>query len=556
MVERLIQTLKRRLASMISDPIWSNTTIAEKISGIIEAIKLIPNRVTKITPFKAHFGRPPNSEISNIVTKPNKNNLTYNKIKSFYLDKKLLQHAALTPSDIWDNVANSEANLNIQYQERRESSGAESGSETGSDNTPLGNLAQRGTIIPSKISFQLGDKTTTIDQSRKNLARKTIRRRVPEPRGTLTPLWSIIPDGTITNYTPHTITIDSHNRKKTVIRKNDIAISKATANKTHKTNIIEKPEEPKLRLINFVACKSIGECNRNKKKIEKICLEEKRKRKADEMPKNPGHNHPAPASTVQMSYFSRAPTAQSTPIDNPGPSRAPSKHTISHIKQLPKKLLPRTPKKTATKNSPRRQPKQTKQVTAQKKLTKAKLATLRQSQVFATKQRTNLNLSQIKSPKVRKFKVKAKTPYKKDHIIVTWSSPTDFMNSPATRNNPTIITISKSPSSPNPRKRSADHTVRKLHVENMLSNLPITPTNDEPEIVDLTESSDNPTRPDISIQPPSTDFGQSCIILYSDSRDSVMSFHTAAPFIVPTEQDPKAHTDHESNMEHELDNKE
>ena len=500
MVERLIQTLKRRLASMISDPIWSNTNIAEKISAIIESIKLIPNRVTRITPFEAHFGRPPNTEISNIVTKPNKNNLTYNKIKSFYLDKKLLQHAALTPSDIWDNDANSEAKLNIQYQERREPSGTESGSETGSDNTPLGNLAQRGTIIPSKISFQLGDKTTTIDQTRENLARKTIRRRVPKPRGTLKPLWSIIPDGTITNYTPHTITIDSHNRKNTVIRNSDKANSKATTNKTHKTNIIEKPEEPKLRLINFVACKSIGEYNRNKKKIKKFCLEEKRKRKADEMTKGPGHNHPAPTSTVQMSTMtgpSRAPTAQSSPIDNPGPSRAPSKHTISPIKQLPKKLLPRTPKKTTTKNSPRKQPKQTKHATAQKKLTKAKLAALRQSQIFATKQRTNLNLNQIKSPKMRKFKVKAKTSYKKDHIIVTSSSPTDFMNSPTTQNNPTIITISKSPSSPNPRKRSADHTVRKLHVENMLTNLPITPTNDEPKIVDMIESSDNPTRPEI-----------------------------------------------------------
>ena len=544
---------------MISDPIWSNTTIAEKISAIIESIKLIPNRVTKITPFEAHFGRPPNTEISNLVTKPNKNNLTYNKIKSFYLDKKLLQHAALTPSDIWDNDANSEANLNIQYQERREPSGTESGSETGSDNTPLGNLAQRGTIIPSKISLQLGDKTTTIDQTRKNLARITIRTRVPEPRGTLRPLWSIIPDGTITNYTRHTITIDSHNRKNTVIRNSDIAISKATANKTHKTNIIEKPEEPKLRLIIFVACKSIGEYNRNKKKIEKFCLEEKRKRKADEMTKDPGHNHPAPTSTVQMLNMpgpSRAPTTQSTPIDNPGPSRAPSKHTISPIKQLPKKFLPRTPKNTTTKNSPRKQPKQTKQATAQKKLTKAKLAALRQSQTFATKQRTNLNLSQIKSPKVRKFKVKAKTPYKKDHIIVTLSSPTDFMNSPTTQNNPTIITISKSPSSPNPRKRSADHTVRKLHVENMLTNLPMTPTNDEPEIVNLIESSDNPTRPEISIEPPSTDFGQSCIIFSSDSQDSVMSFHTAAPSIVPPEQDPKAHLDQESSMEHELDNKE
>ena len=130
------------------------------------------------------------------------------------------------------------------------------------------------------------------------------------------------------------------------------------------------------------------------------------------------------------------------------------------------------------------------------------------------------------------------------------------MNSPATQSNPTIITISKSPSSPNPKKRSADHTVRKLHEKNMLSNLPITPTNDEPEIVDLIESSDNPTRPEISIQPPSTDFGQSRIILSCNSQVSVVSFHTAAPSIVPTEQDPKAHPDQESSMEHELDNKE
>ena len=251
MVERLTQTLKRRLASMISDPIWSDTTIAEKISAIIESIKLIPNRVTKITPFEAHFGRPPNTEISNIVTKPNKNNLTYNKIKSFYLYKKLLQHAALTPSDIWDHDANSEANLNIQYQERQEPSGAESGSETGSDNTPLGILHKEVRSYLLKFHSNWVTKQQPLIKLEKNPARKTIRRRVPEPRVTLKQLWSIILDGTITNYTPHTITIDSHNRKNTVIRNKDIAISKETANITHKTNIVEKPEEPELRLIKF-----------------------------------------------------------------------------------------------------------------------------------------------------------------------------------------------------------------------------------------------------------------------------------------------------------------
>ena len=45
-----------------------------------------------------------------------------------------------------------------------------------------------------------GDKTTTINNTRKQVARKTLARRATEPRGTLKPLWKIIPDGTITNY--------------------------------------------------------------------------------------------------------------------------------------------------------------------------------------------------------------------------------------------------------------------------------------------------------------------------------------------------------------------
>ena len=104
-----------------------------------------------------------------------------------------------------------------------------------SDNIPL-KPAQKGAITPSKFKFQIGDKTTIIDQTRRNLAHKTIRRKNLEPRGTLKPLWSIITYGTIVDYTPHTITINTDNRKNTVIRNNDIAIS------SEKRKI---PQEPK-----------------------------------------------------------------------------------------------------------------------------------------------------------------------------------------------------------------------------------------------------------------------------------------------------------------------
>ena len=83
---------------------------------MIESIRLIPNRVTKIPPFEAHFGRPKNTESSNLLTNPNSNRLSYNNIKSFYLDKRLLQSPTLTPAAIWDRGTNSKVNLNIQYK--------------------------------------------------------------------------------------------------------------------------------------------------------------------------------------------------------------------------------------------------------------------------------------------------------------------------------------------------------------------------------------------------------------------------------------------------------
>ena len=171
----------------------------------------------------------------------------------------------------WDRDTNSEVNLVTQYKpgetSRQDSPPDDSmtSESSDSDDVPL-RPVQKGPIIPSKFKFQIGDKTTIIDQTRRNLARKTIRRINSEPRGTLKPFWSIIPDGTVVDYTPHTINIDTNNRKNTVIRNSDIAISSEKR---------PKAPEPKLRLINFVACKTVGEYNRNQRKIEKFFLAEK-----------------------------------------------------------------------------------------------------------------------------------------------------------------------------------------------------------------------------------------------------------------------------------------
>ena len=76
MIERLIQTIKRRLSAINSDTNWSQVTLADKVAEIIQEIKLIPNLTTKTTPYTAHFGRKANTQLSNITTKPSQNNMS------------------------------------------------------------------------------------------------------------------------------------------------------------------------------------------------------------------------------------------------------------------------------------------------------------------------------------------------------------------------------------------------------------------------------------------------------------------------------------------------
>ena len=181
MLEKLIQTIKRVLAAINVDNNWSKETLANKISAIIENIKLIPNTTTKITPFEAHFGRKPNTQTSNIVTHPNKKNLTYNNIRKFYLDKKVLRRLKLDQQAMW-NFSDSEQNWDIQYN-------TPENSDEESDTIP--HARQRPAkrkqispmkITPDKLSITFGDKTSVLINKRKQVARKKLMRKAPEPR--------------------------------------------------------------------------------------------------------------------------------------------------------------------------------------------------------------------------------------------------------------------------------------------------------------------------------------------------------------------------------------
>ena len=119
-------------------------------------------------------------------------------------------------------------------------------------------------ITPDKLSITFGDKTSVLINKRKHVSRKPLMRGAPEPLGTLKPLWNIIPDRSITDYTPTTISIDKHNRENTRIRKSELAI----ATETHQKPTPPQTQKPKPRLMHFVACKTIREYNRNREKFK------------------------------------------------------------------------------------------------------------------------------------------------------------------------------------------------------------------------------------------------------------------------------------------------
>ena len=121
---------------------------------------------------------------------------------------------------MWDLEQDSEQELEIQYKDEEPSHSAVpralSTDTSDSENAPpLSQMSVPGRFTPSKLQIAFGDKTSTIIYNKKNIARKIIARKTnPTTRGSLKPQWNIIPGETKTNYSPHTITLDTNKTKK------------------------------------------------------------------------------------------------------------------------------------------------------------------------------------------------------------------------------------------------------------------------------------------------------------------------------------------------------
>ena len=77
LVERLIQTVKRRLGCIKLDPSQRSFNIKNALRNISFELRFCKKKYSKLSPFEAYYGRKPNTILTNITTKPNKNNISW-----------------------------------------------------------------------------------------------------------------------------------------------------------------------------------------------------------------------------------------------------------------------------------------------------------------------------------------------------------------------------------------------------------------------------------------------------------------------------------------------
>ena len=122
LVERLIQTIKNRLACNKEEKSASNTFhIRHALKIIIHQLRICKRKTTKISPFEARFGRKPNTPLSVIATKPKLSNLSDENIVNPYLDEDTVPPEAILPDDKWVNGYRSDIEVDDLRSKRSKS---------------------------------------------------------------------------------------------------------------------------------------------------------------------------------------------------------------------------------------------------------------------------------------------------------------------------------------------------------------------------------------------------------------------------------------------------
>ena len=101
LVERLIQTVKRRLGCIKLDTTQRPFNIEQSLRQIPQELRICRKKATNISPFEAHFGRPVNTPITNITSQADSRNLKWPNIKSDFSDDNIMGNDELISDERW-----------------------------------------------------------------------------------------------------------------------------------------------------------------------------------------------------------------------------------------------------------------------------------------------------------------------------------------------------------------------------------------------------------------------------------------------------------------------
>ena len=103
LVERFIRTLREKLGCM-KISLGKDFQLKESLSTIITTLRGIKHRSTQVAPFEAHFGRPMNTALRNLVTTAARTNLTYKKILYALDSLTILDNQPIVSNELDDNT--------------------------------------------------------------------------------------------------------------------------------------------------------------------------------------------------------------------------------------------------------------------------------------------------------------------------------------------------------------------------------------------------------------------------------------------------------------------
>ena len=209
LVDRLIQTIKRRLSCMELDNRNKTFTIKEAIKSIVYQLRICKQKTTNVTTFQAHFGRKPSTPLSNISTVPKSSNLSYENILHHYLDADTVPMKDYLDENKWVTGDRSD----ILIEETMQNAQVDAGRRYNGDH----NQSISRFIVHPKLNNPIPRTEQSLDLK---LARNVTKRSKRDLRGS----WkTLTPGSTVVRTSDTTTVIKEPGVPEVCVRNSDIA---------------------------------------------------------------------------------------------------------------------------------------------------------------------------------------------------------------------------------------------------------------------------------------------------------------------------------------------